>query len=261
MARRHDFGLSKEEREEAAALHRTGESALNISRHLGVSAASVADYIEYYDLRQFKKAADGVAGLVFVLGLVALLFAGLPLPFWPGILFVFGLSALVDGFARLHRASNAQTVIWTFGLGLMLMPGVNFSLGGVLVLIVFSMIAGALFRNRFDRIAEAEEKHEEKHEDEDDEHEDDDERPDWRKIRREIGDEIRREIRRELRDEEQVTKRKNEDLARDGEKPKRGATPGRLMLSDDGELIEAVDVDVDTGDEDDVPIRRASRRG
>ena len=258
MARHYDFGLTEEERDEVAALHRTGESALNIARHLDAPAASVADYVEYYDLRQFKKSTDRLSGVVFVLGFLALLFAGLPLPFWPGILFLIGLSALIRAFARLHRASNAQTVIWTFGLGLMFMPGVSFSIGGVFVLIVAAMIVSTLFKNRFDRISDDEE-HEEQDDEDEDKHEGEAGRA-WREVKREIGDEIRREMRREMRDHEQAEKRKNEDLIRDGEKPKRGHAPGRLVLSDDGELIEAVDIDADEDDEDDVPIRRATRR-
>jgi hypothetical protein len=237
MARHDHFDLTEDEQEEIAALHRTGESALSIAQHMGISVASVADYAEYYDLRQFKKIVNRASGAAFVLGLGLLLFAGLPLPFWPGILFVLGITALIRAFARYHRSGNTQSAIWLFGLGLMFMPGVDLSLTGILVLIGFSIIAGILFKGRFDDIKEDEK-------DEDDE-EDEKSGDSWHEARREIGREIKRELRREVSSEARGTKRKNEALAREGEKPKRGYSPGRLRLSDDGELIEAVDIDAD----------------
>jgi hypothetical protein len=248
MARHEHFDLTEDEQEEIAALHRSGESALSIAQHMGISAASVADYIEYYDLRQFKKVVDRASGAAFVLGIGLLIFAGLPLPFWPGILFVLGISALIRAFARYHRSGNAQSAIWLFGLGLMFMPGVDFSFTGILVLIGFSIIAGILFKGRFDDIEEDEE--DEKDEEDDDDDDEEESGDGWHEARRQIGREIKRELRRELSGETQGAKRKNEELVREGEKPKRAHSPGRLRLSDDGELIEAVDIDVDTVDQE-----------
>jgi hypothetical protein len=221
VASHKHFGLSEDELEEIAALHRSGESALTISRHLGLPAATVADYTEYYDLRQFKKVVNRISGAAFIVGIGMLVLSVLPLPFWPGILFVLGMAALIRAFARYHRAGNMQTAAWMFGLGLMFMPGVDFNFTGVLVLIGFSMVAGILFKGRYDDIDEDEDEED----DEDDEDEDEDD-----------GDEDERERR-------QHKKRKNEELTVEGDKPKRGYSPGRLRLSDDGELIEAFDID------------------
>lgn len=216
MAHYEHFGLSEDEQKEIAALHRTGESALVIAQHLGIPAASVADYVEYYDLRQFKKVVNRISGAAFVLGVGLLLLPVVPLPFWPGILFVLGITALIRAFARYHRAGNIQAAAWMFGLGLMFNRGIDFSITAIFVLIGFSIIVGILFRGRYDDIDE-DEKDEGEDKDEDDEQE------------------RRREVRR--------AKRKNEELLRDDEKPKRDDSPTRLRLSDDGELSEEVDLD------------------
>lgn len=85
-----------------------------------------------------KDRADQVSGGVFLIGL-ALLFMGV-LPWWPGILFVIGASAIGRGVAEGQEWYTVSGGMWMIGLGIVFWFG--FSLPLLLILIGLTMLFG-----------------------------------------------------------------------------------------------------------------------
>lgn len=86
-----------------------------------------------------KERADQISGGVFLIGL-GLMFTNI-LPWWPGIMFVLGASAIAKGLAQGKRSWQAlQGGIWLIGIGLLF--GIGFSWPLLLILIGAGMLFG-----------------------------------------------------------------------------------------------------------------------
>lgn len=85
-----------------------------------------------------KERSDQVGGGVFLIGL-ALLFMGV-LPWWPGIMFVIGASAIAHGVAQGQEWYQVSGGMWMIGLGLVFWFG--FSLPLLFILLGLTMLFG-----------------------------------------------------------------------------------------------------------------------
>ncbi len=94
-----------------------------------------------------KQRADQVSGGIFLIGL-GLLFANV-LPWWPGIMFVLGASAIARGFAEGQGWYALQGGIWLIGIGLIFTSGFSWPL--LLIILGLSTLFGAWFRPPFAR--------------------------------------------------------------------------------------------------------------
>lgn len=92
-----------------------------------------------------KERADQIAGGVFLIGL-GLLFTGV-VSFWPGILFVIGLSNIARGMAEGRAWYNVSGGLWLIGLGVVFL--FNFSWPLILILIGLSMLVGYSFKENW----------------------------------------------------------------------------------------------------------------
>jgi hypothetical protein len=95
-----------------------------------------------------KSYADRISGAVFLIGFGLLLtpFGGIVGGMWPGLLFVLGAVALVQGMQRGLPWYNVTGALWMFGLWLVFLWG--FSLPLLLILLGATMLFGYSFRSR-----------------------------------------------------------------------------------------------------------------
>lgn len=127
-----------EEKKQLEKMFRAGQSVRTIAETLDRSPASVKRRIK--ELRE--NGAEQLSTGVFFIGLAALWL--LQVPFWPGILFVFGATALSRVPAEGRTSGNVQGAIWMFGLGAVFLWG--FSLPLLFLLIGLSSILGFVLR-------------------------------------------------------------------------------------------------------------------
>lgn len=96
--------------------------------------------------RPWRRSASGdIAGLAIILiGIGVLLLARIP--FWPGILFVIGVSSFVTEASRGRIFQGIGSVIWLFGIAILfLVPRLWWP--GLLVLIGLSILLGMVQRS------------------------------------------------------------------------------------------------------------------
>jgi hypothetical protein len=84
-----------------------------------------------------KERADQVSGGVFLIGLAVLFMTGF---WWPGIMFVIGLSAIARGVAEGQEWYNVPGGLWMIGIGLLFWFGFSWPL--LLIFIGASMLLG-----------------------------------------------------------------------------------------------------------------------
>ncbi|NWG18523.1 MAG: hypothetical protein HXY41_18025 [Chloroflexi bacterium] len=92
-----------------------------------------------------KERADQIAGGVFLIGL-GLLFTNV-LSFWPGILFVIGVSNIARGMAEGRAWYNVSGGLWLIGLGAVFLLGFNWPV--ILILIGLSTLFGINVKNEW----------------------------------------------------------------------------------------------------------------
>jgi hypothetical protein len=85
----------------------------------------------------------GVSGAILLIGL-GVLFLVEGIPFWPWILLVIGLAGLPESVAQKGLWAGLQGLVWMGGLAVLFATGQFWP--GILILIGFSMLAGALVR-------------------------------------------------------------------------------------------------------------------
>lgn len=90
-----------------------------------------------------KQRADQIAGGVFLVGL-GLLFTGV-LDFWPGILFVIGISNIARGMAEGRDWHSVPGGLWLIGLGVVFL--FNFNWPVLLILLGLTMLVGFSFKS------------------------------------------------------------------------------------------------------------------
>jgi hypothetical protein len=89
-----------------------------------------------------KERADQVAGGVFLIGLAVLFLTGF---WWPGIMFVIGLSAIARGVAEGQDWYNVPGGLSMIGIGLLFWFGFSWPL--LLIFIGVSMLFGKSWHN------------------------------------------------------------------------------------------------------------------
>lgn len=199
--------LTREQKEQIVSLHDSGERILAIADYLDLPPSAVSGYLEYRRRREQKKRVDTLSGAAFLIGLGVLFVPGSPFSFWPGILLVIGASSLVKAFYAEERGEALQGVIWMVGLFAFFTVG--FSLGALFLVIGLSMLMGLVFRPRAMR-GGSEGRDQEDWSDED----------------------------------HDLAKRKNEELVRESRSEEKAKRSGvGMRLSDDGELLDFVDLD------------------
>lgn len=85
--------------------------------------------------------ANELSGGVFLLGLGILFFTGF---WWPGIMFVIGATAVVQGFARGQGWYALQSGIWTVAIGIWAL--FHFNIAILLAALGLSMVISAFIR-------------------------------------------------------------------------------------------------------------------
>ena len=199
--------LTREQKEQIVSLHASGERILAIADYLDLPPSAVSGYLEYRRRREQKKRVDTLSGAAFLIGLGVLFVPGSPFHFWPGILLVIGASSLVKAFYAEERGEALQGVVWMAGLYAFFTFG--FSLGALFLVIGLSMLIGFVFRPRAIRVGSGSRNQE-----------------DW-------SDEA-----------PELAKRKNEELVRESRQEEKAKRSGvGMRLSDDGELLDFVDLD------------------
>ena len=93
-----------------------------------------------------KEQAHAIEGAVWLFGLAALFYTG---RWWPGIMFVIGVSAIVEGLTQGQGWYAFQGGAWAFGIGFWAL--MNFQLWFLLVLLGFSLGRRALFPRQCSR--------------------------------------------------------------------------------------------------------------
>jgi hypothetical protein len=86
-----------------------------------------------------KDQAHAIEGAVWLFGLAALFYTG---RWWPGIMFVIGLSAVIEGLTQGQGWYAFQGGAWAFGIGVWAL--MNFQLWFLLILLGISTLVGAL---------------------------------------------------------------------------------------------------------------------
>jgi predicted phage tail protein len=86
-----------------------------------------------------KEQAHAITGAVWLFGLAALFYTG---RWWPGILFVIGISAIVEGVVEGKGWYAFQGGAWAIGIGIWAL--LNFHLWFLFVMLGVSMLLGAL---------------------------------------------------------------------------------------------------------------------
>jgi hypothetical protein len=96
--------------------------------------------------RLFSVEWGGVIGGIWLIGIAVLAITGW---WWPGIMVLIGLSALVSGFEAgdnpAQRWAGIQGAIWMFGIAVIAL--FNWWWPGILILVGLSAITGAISRN------------------------------------------------------------------------------------------------------------------
>jgi hypothetical protein len=201
--------LTREQKEQIVSLHDSGERILAIADYLDLPPSAVSGYLEYRRRREQKTRVDTLSGAAFLIGLGVLFVPGSPFHFWPGILLVIGASSLVKALYAEERGEALQGVVWMAGLFAFFTFG--FSLGALFLIIGLSMLMGFVFRPRMTRPAAARGSSEQE---------------DW------------------YDDDSELAKRKNEELVRESRQEEKAKRAGvGMRLSDDGELLDFVDLD------------------
>ncbi len=85
-----------------------------------------------------REQAHAISGAVWLFGLAALFYTG---RWWPGIMFVIGVSAIVEGLIEGQGWYAFQGGAWAFGIGFWAL--MHFQLWFLLVLLGVSMLVGA----------------------------------------------------------------------------------------------------------------------
>ena len=85
-----------------------------------------------------------IVGGVWLLGLAALLYTG---HFWPGIMFLIGLTAIVEGIGKGRGWYALQGGLWSIAIGIWAIFHFNFAV--IMATIGLSMILGAFVRPPF----------------------------------------------------------------------------------------------------------------
>jgi hypothetical protein len=85
--------------------------------------------------------ASAIIGAIWLFGLAALFYTGY---WWPGIMFVIGLAAIVEGLVHGHGWYALQGGLWAIGIGAWAL--FDFSLAVLFVLLGISVLLGAFVR-------------------------------------------------------------------------------------------------------------------
>lgn len=90
-----------------------------------------------------KRRADEISSGIFLVGLGLCFYYG----FWPWIMFVIGITAIIEGLVAGRGWYAFQGATWTIGIGLWAL--MNFSMAGLFVMLGASVIVGALAKPPF----------------------------------------------------------------------------------------------------------------
>ncbi|HEV3164073.1 MAG TPA: hypothetical protein VGZ22_08580 [Isosphaeraceae bacterium] len=85
--------------------------------------------------------SNQISSAVFLIGLGVLFATGY---WWPGIMFVIGVTSIAHGLAQGHGWYAFQGAVWTIGLGVWFALGTN--IATLFIIIGISMLVGALVR-------------------------------------------------------------------------------------------------------------------
>jgi hypothetical protein len=85
--------------------------------------------------------ANAVTGAVWLFGLTALFYTHY---WWPGVMFLIGLSAIAEGLVAGRRWYAFQGGAWAIGIGVWAL--FNFHLAVLFVILGVSVLLGAFFR-------------------------------------------------------------------------------------------------------------------
>ncbi len=85
--------------------------------------------------------ANAITSAIWLVGIGVLIVTGW---WWPGIMFLIGLGAIVEGFARGRGWYALQGSLWTIGIGVWALT--RYNILALFILIALSGLAGAFLR-------------------------------------------------------------------------------------------------------------------
>jgi hypothetical protein len=88
--------------------------------------------------------ANAITGAVWLLGLAAMFSTHY---WWPGIMFVIGVSALIEGLARRQGWAALQGSLWAFGIAIWVMMGYGIAI--LFVILAISVLSNAFLPPAF----------------------------------------------------------------------------------------------------------------
>jgi hypothetical protein len=91
-----------------------------------------------------NKQASAITGAVWLLGLAAMFYWNY---WWPGIMFVIGVSALIEGLAHHQGWAALQGSLWAFGIAIWAMTG--YSIVVLLIILAVSVLSNAFLPPAF----------------------------------------------------------------------------------------------------------------
>ena len=96
------------------------------------------------EMQLSNERAGMVSSAIFMIGIGVLFYTGY---WWPGIMFVIGAAAIIQGLVSGHGWYSFQAGVWTIGMGVWAI--LNYNIAIMFVVLGVSMLYSAIFKPPF----------------------------------------------------------------------------------------------------------------